>query len=878
MSQPDPDSDQLAIFRDCLESHGDAIAVLDENGVFVFGNSRYNEMFFDPADHPKVGESAIEVVRRIVDGDRVFGVDQMDPDHAVLNMVIDCFSFVQGAEFGLKDGRVIQVSSTPTNDGRIMMTFRDTRRDRLGERRAVELLSDGFGSADMGMILWDAGLVVQLVNPAWQDLTLPGQIGDDISSHFTRFVEQGMLKLPDGQSIESFVHDTIKSIHAEPMRFVLHLSDGRHVQLSTFGILSGGVMATAMDISVQFDAEERARVLLQDAVEALDFGVLHFDANLELLMMNRAAKNMIMANIQTPELGTRLSEIAESLIDNGAVPIPDGKSREDLVALFEHNARTYKSRHRVAWDNNRTYEFSTHPTEMGGYLVSIQDLTEAVHAGRKAREAHDLVTTIVDASPTTFLVSKVETGEVVYATQASRERFGDIKSTLSFFLDPEHRKSYLAALLPTGSLTDYPVRFRRQDGSIMDGLTSARVIEYQGEKMIVSSTRDITDFLAMQRELEIQRRTALQNEKLSALGELLAGVAHELSNPLSVVVGYSMMLRDEIDDQAYLHKVDRIAIAADRCVRIVKMFLALAREKPATLEMCAMADLLEDAIAVSCGSLEAVGGTLVSDVDIDLPHVLADPDHITQVFSNLLTNASHSVRDLGSDGQISIRAYRAETDRQVVVEVQDNGPGVPPDIQHRIFEPFFTTKDVGKGTGVGLAFSHRVVTAHGGTLSLDSPRDGGALFRVCLPTGSSASEVENPATPAMPGVDSGTPIMVLDDDPSVSEVLRDVLTRAGYSVDVFDNGQSALAHCRLRPYAVIMCDMRMPDIDGEQFFQKLAQLNSDMAKRVVFLTGDTMNPAVCAFLSQCGQPCLEKPIMPAELLEVVSARAVWEGA
>ncbi|MEO9895760.1 MAG: PAS-domain containing protein [Paracoccaceae bacterium] len=857
------------MFEDCMMSHPDGIAVLDDAGTFIFSNTRYNEMFFDKDKIPIPGESALQVVRRIIDGNRVVGLDQMDPDHAALNMVIDCFSFVQGAEFSLKNGRVIQVNSSPTKDGRILMSFRDTRRDRLGERRAAELLSEGLGSADMGMVLWDASLNVQMVNPAWQDITLPLTIGDEMTRFFQTLVDSDMLPVPVGMTKANFVHETVAAAHAKPMRLLLSLPDGRHIQISTFGITSGGVLATAVDISQQYNAEERARALLRDAVEALEIGVLHFDENLTLLMVNRAAKKMVWADMPDPDESTKLNDIIEALIDKGTILIPRDRTGKEVVQSFEDAARNFEKQRRVTWENGRTFEFSTEPTEMGGYLVSVQDLTDSVRAEREVREAHELVTTIVDASPTTFLVSKVDTAEVVYATDASRERFGDIKSTLSFFLDPQHRKTYLDALLPTGELNDYPVRFRRSDGSIMDGLTSARVIDYRGEKMIVSSTRDITEFLEMQRELETQRRHALQNEKLSALGELLAGVAHELSNPLSVVVGYAMMLRDEVSEKPFIEKIDRIALSADRCVRIVKMFLALAREKPAEPQVCKIENLLESAIALSSGGIETVGGHIELHCASNMPSVTADPDHVTQVFTNLIVNATHAVADLGAKAHVHIQAYCEPDGRSIAIDVEDNGPGVPKDIQQRIFDPFFTTKEVGSGTGFGLAFSHRVVSAHKGTLTLEAPTNGGALFRVRLPVSECATEVQPIKARAVANNDLSLPILLLDDDDSVAGVLAEILADAGYSVDVVHAAKDALAWCDQRAYSCILTDIRMPDMDGRAFYAALQDKHANHVDRVIFLTGDTLNPDIAQFLEETGCICLEKPILPNDLLAQV---------
>lgn len=862
---------RLALLEDSFEALSDGVLIIDANGKFVVGNTRYREMFFDEGQHPRPGESALQVVRRIVEGNRVFGIDQMDPDHAVLVMIIDCYSFVQGAEFALHDGRVIQVSSSPTRSGGYLMTFRDTGRDRVGERRAAELLSDGFSSANMGMVLWDAALSIQLYNSAWQDLTLPLKIGDDVGALFKRFVDQGMLPVPEDVTDQQFVKDCLSAMHREPTHLMLDLEDGRRIKLSTFGIASGGVMATAVDISIQRDAEKQAHALLTDAVEALNIGVVHFDADLKLVMTNGMAETMIFGKIGTPRIGAPVAQIALDLIESGEILVADDAPLEVVIAGFEENIRNCDTGIRLNWSGNRTLEFSTNPTMMGGYLISMQDLTAAVNANRAASEANALVRTIVDASPSTFLVSKVDTGEIVYSTTASRERYGDITSTLSFFLEPEHREKYLNALLPTGRLNDYPVQFKRQDGKVMDGLTSARVIEYQGEKMIVSSTRDITDFLAMQKELETQRKQALQNEKLSALGELLAGVAHELSNPLSVVVGYSMMLRDEVHDAPFLQKLDRIAIAANRCVRIVKMFLALARKKPAIVERSDISQLLELAIPISDGDLINSGGRLDLNLPDCLPKLDVDPDQIVQVFSNLIVNACQAVVAREEAGKVAVSAALDAKGEFISIDFLDNGPGVPAHLHHRVFEPFFTTKDVGQGTGIGLAFSHRVITAHNGTLTLISPETGGALFQVRLPVVQSETAKSVTSSASLQSGDDVISILVLDDELVVLQLLGDVLEKAGYVVELCSDADDALGLCSAQSFDAILCDMRMTVPDGTSFYHSLMNSRPSLATRVIFMSRDTMNPSSAGLISRTGQPHLEKPITPVDVLAIVGS-------
>ena len=374
--------------------------------------------------------------------------------------------------------------------------------------------------------------------------------------------------------------------------------------------------------------------------------------------------------------------------------------------------------------------------EQGGYRGVGSDITEQTLAKQAQQESDLLVRSIVEASPTTFLVSRVDDGKVIYQPPLSRDRFGDITSTLEFFTDPEDRVAYLNALLPTGAVNDYPVHFKRQDGSIMEGLTSARVIEYRNEQVIISSTRDVTDLKAMEAELEAQRAAVRQNEKMSALGGLLAGVSHELSNPLSIVAGYALMLREQIKDPGLSQKVERIEEAADRCSRISKTSLAIARERPTQVERCDLNGIVQTAWEIAGGDLRAIGGEGQLRLEPSLPEVEIDADQLVQVFSNLILNAGQAMsetRDAGRPAILSIGTAHDISAGQVVVTFKDTGPGVPQDIAERVFDPFFTTKPVGSGTGIGLALSHRIVAAHQGHLSLVPTRGAGAIFAVRLP-------------------------------------------------------------------------------------------------------------------------------------------------
>lgn len=656
---------------------------------------------------------------------------------------------------------------------------------------------------------------------------------------------------------------------------VVQTPDGRRLWTAgaTKGIVHRGrvmKMCTLFDTteSTEQDHERtRALELLNDAIESLDEGLALYDPEFRFVMANQKLFELFYRDFEPPQPGELSADTVRRLVDAGFYAVPEGMSRSDLAAHLLSDIGARSSPAEIALADGRRFTRSIHETRLGGYLVTFTETTAQHRAEQAEREADQMVRTIVDNSPTTFLVSRVSDGKILYFPPPSRERFGDITSTLSFFLDAKDRETYLAALSETGSLTDYPVRFRRQDGSVMEGLTSARLIRYKGEDVIISSTRDITDTLAMQAELERQRELAHQTEKLSALGELLAGVSHELNNPLSIIVGYSLMLQDRVEDPALRRRVDRIAQAAERCTKIVRTFLAMARKRPARLEPCQLNEVLDVAVDVAGYGLRTAGADVGCDFDPELPPVWGDPDQLAQVFTNLIVNAEHAISPMGADGKLRIATYFDAEAGEVVAEVSDNGPGISKETQARIFEPFFTTKDVGVGTGVGLAFCHRIVDAHGGRLSVQSAPGRGASFYVALSAAEDAA-FEADAPPEARIEPDRRRILVVDDERDVAELICDVLEEAGFETVASHRVKDALAELTDGRFDAILSDIKMPDITGAGFLKELARRSPELIGRLGFVTGDTMSPEVQALLEGSGRPHLEKPLVPEQLVEL----------
>jgi CheY-like chemotaxis protein len=348
------------------------------------------------------------------------------------------------------------------------------------------------------------------------------------------------------------------------------------------------------------------------------------------------------------------------------------------------------------------------------------------------------------------------------------------------------------------------------------------------------------------------------------MGSLLAGVAHELNNPLAILLAQATLLRDKAQNDDLKRRADRIYAAAERSGRIVKSFLALARQKPPRREEV-------DLNAVAAGAIEMLGYGLRSngiEVDLsgerDLPPVEADRDLLGQVIANLLINAQQILLGRPDPRRIWIRTE--QVGNGVALEVADNGPGVPPELGDRIFEPFFTTKPVGVGTGIGLSICRNIVKAHGGKLELGTHESGGASFRIVLPASQHTSPEVAPEVPN-DGTSRQLRVLVVDDEADVALSLAEILERFGHEVVVVDRGERALEEISRAQVDVVFADLRMPGMTGLALRERIREQQPRLAARIVLMTGDTLNgsEAVRPEAGDVEPVLLEKPFTKAEV-------------
>ena len=652
---------------------------------------------------------------------------------------------------------------------------------------------------------------------------------------------------------------------------------GRWKLLTSHPRPDGGKAFIAADITRLKEAEiahrqqaeiAHARELLADAIESLSEGFALYDEAGTLVMCNRRYRDMNHRAADILKPGMAWAELMQVSAHRGAYRNALGRE-DDWVDEHIERGLQFTTDYELEEVDGTWSLVSVHPTDLGGFVVTRMDITERKQAEAARLEADQLVRRILEACPVNIQMTRAEDGKLLYCSPATKHLLGDVDTAKDYYVDPKAREFYVGRLMRTGVVDDFETELRRADGETCLCSISARLIEFQGEKVIVSHTYDLTDRIQMHEELQRQRETLHQNEKLSALGELLAGVAHELNNPLSVVVGQALLMQETAADKKIAGRAEKIGIAAERCSRIVKTFLSMARQQPARTSNVQLNDIIEAALEVAGYSIRS------SDIDLSLkltpglPVVWGDPDQLSQVFINLLVNAEQALHDWDGRRKIKIVSRYEKKFDKVVVKIADSGPGIPDDIISRIFEPFFTTKGVGTGTGIGLSFCHRIVTSHNGLIRVESGTGKGTAFFVSLPVSGRAEIVCDPADqPAEPG--EGHAVLVVDDEPAVGELIAEVLSRDGYRVTMARSGVEALRQLADDRFAVVLSDLKMPDMDGRKLFSEVAGEYPKMVDRLAFVTGDTMSPAARTFLNKSGCPFLEKPIKPSELRKLVS--------
>ncbi len=437
------------------------------------------------------------------------------------------------------------------------------------------------------------------------------------------------------------------------------------------------------------------------------------------------------------------------------------------------------------------------------------------------------------------------------------------------FPDPPVRQALIDQLARDGGVRDLLLRLRRVDGSLVwVELTAAALVSDGARSMRTWAVlRDVTERKRLDDQTRDLHQQLLQAEKLAALGRTISGVAHELNNPLATILTSAERLALRPLEGEVRQAVTTILGEAERAARIVRSLLTFARKRHTTRTMVDVNRVVRDTLALRAYEQRLANVTAIDALAAGLPPVFADPHQLQQVLLNLVINAEQAMVSAHGRGTLVMRSWQPPDRDIVVIEVNDDGPGLPDETLARVFDPFFTTKGAGEGTGLGLTVAYAIVEDHGGGLRATAQDGGGASFFVELPAAAARARLPIPRPAPEPrNAGGGARVLLADDEPKLAEAVAAALTEEGFVVERAADGQAAIELTRAQPFDLVICDLRMPRLDGPAFYRALAASLPGLAARVIFVTGDVAGTDAERFLEESGCRWLTKPFRLADLL------------
>ena len=382
------------------------------------------------------------------------------------------------------------------------------------------------------------------------------------------------------------------------------------------------------------------------------------------------------------------------------------------------------------------------------------------------------------------------------------------------------------------------------------------------------------------RRQEQQKRQQMEEKaqissRLAAVGEMAAGIAHEINNPLTSVIGFSELLIESPELSSDI-KADLqiIADGSHRVKDIVRRMLTFARQDKPVRTSVSINELIEATLALRSYVLRTANIDIIKHLDPDLPLVVVDQGQMQQVFLNLIVNAEYSMKKAHNKGLLIITTERLVD--HIRMSFRDDGTGMSQETKAKIFNPFFTTKDVGEGTGLGLGLSRSIILDHNGTIEVESEPGKGATFVITLPVSQATDDAES-QQPAPNGNTSlenfrKAHILVVDDEDAIRTFLSTILIQCGHVVDSTGDAVKALAKMEQTTYDIIIADIRMPGMGGIELYSSIKEKHPGLASKVIFITGDTSDQNTRDFLEQNNLSYISKPFDRETLLKKVNGK------
>ncbi len=557
----------------------------------------------------------------------------------------------------------------------------------------------------------------------------------------------------------------------------------------------------------------------------------------------------------------------QELIGMNFRSIMDSENVAKVSRAYEHLYRTGEPIRGLTYNftkkggEERTVEAYVNNLYRGDTIVGFQgtfrDITERRLAEEALKESEAKFRSVFETSRDFMYISTLD-GKIIDYNLSAKEFFGysdeEIRNLtiLNIYHNPEEREKIVEKLRAEGFVQNYELKLRKKDGSLVDALATVTV-RRDGNGNIIGfqgAVKDITQMRQMERQL-------LQVEKLSGLGTMISGIAHELNNPLTAIMGNAELLsmNKSITDRGK-RSLDVILQESSRAAKIVSGLLAFAREHRPERRLINVNDVVRESLNLREYNLRVNNICVQLSLSNDVPPTLADPYQLQQVFTNIIHNASDALMD-GGGGNLTIRSEQKEKALWIVFE--DDGPGIEKENLKKLFDPFFTTKDVGKGTGLGLSMAYGIIKEHGGKIEVESEPGRGARFTVELPVHKGKGKGSKKETEYAAKTFHGKSILIVDDEAVVRDFLSDLLLEVGHFVQVASTAQDAISLMKDTSFDAVVADIRMPGMDGKELYAYILKNYPAVSKRMLFITGDTLNEETQLFLRETKTDAVSKP-------------------
>jgi PAS domain S-box-containing protein len=493
-----------------------------------------------------------------------------------------------------------------------------------------------------------------------------------------------------------------------------------------------------------------------------------------------------------------------------------------------------------------------------GHITTGRDITE-----RKQMEK--LFKTVTNSSQVGIYI--IQDGKFQMANPQFQKLTGYSEEELigmdSLALVPDEDKDKVrekAIKMLKGELSSpYQFRVVNKPGETRWVMETVSSIPYRGRRAILGNYMDITERRqAEEREDQLQQELNLAS-RLASIGQLAAGVAHEINNPLTGVIGFShlMLSRDIPNDMKQDLQV--IHSEAQRVAKIVENLLIFAHQRKTGREYVAINDIITRVLELRAYEMKVNNIEVESQLDPDMPSTMADAGQLQQVFLNIILNAEYFMTKAHHKGKLLVKTEKINGN--IRASFTDDGAGISPENIDKIFNPFFTTKEVGKGTGLGLSICHGIITQHKGRIYTQSQLGKGATFVIELPIVAEPAQAgKTKATKPEPQKPRGAKILVVDDEAAILAFLSRLLSEWGHSVETINNANTALEKLNTERYSLVLLDIKLPGMSGIELYQRIEDIAPALARRVMFITGDIMEGTTRAFLEKTGSPYITKPL------------------